>query len=299
MLKSSDFQTAKKDKSRPFVFMLKASDITNSNSVTNTIPAPFIVPLTHHGKADRGYSAHAPLPTVTAAHRGELAMIAPIITPYFGNKPDQVRASAECNQPLRTQTTENRFALVAAFMAQHNTMPNGGLHAGRAADAPLSTATQSGSQQQVVTSNLVKMRGTNIGHAADEPIHTLSAGGTHMAEVRAFMVKYYGNEFGGHSLDEPAGSVTTRDRFGLVTCAIDGEEYVLTDIGMRMLSPRELFRAQGFPDDYIIDPVNPATGKPLTKTAQVRMCGNSVCPPLPEALVRANLPELCEGRAAA
>jgi DNA (cytosine-5)-methyltransferase 1 len=92
-------------------------------------------------------------------------------------------------------------------------------------------------------------------------------------------------------------TVTTKDREALVTVTIDGEPYVITDIGMRMLTPRELFRAQGFPDSYIID--RKPDGSPITKTDQVSKCGNSVCPPLAAALVAANLPELSARRAAA
>ena len=126
-----------------------------------------------------------------------------------------------------------------------------------------------------------------LGQPVDEPLHTISAGGTHMAEVRAFLIKYYGNEQDGHGLDNPLGTVTVQDRFGLVTVTIEGEEYVIVDIGMRMLTPRELFNAQGFPPDYIIDLI--IDGRPLTKTAQVRMCGNSVSPVMSEALARANV----------
>src|SRR5690606_14953126 len=101
-----------------------------------------------------------------------------------------------------------------------------------------------------VTSNLVKLRGTcRDGQSVEEPLHTISAGGTHMAEVRAFLLKYYGNESEGHDPEGPLGTVTTKDRFGLVTVTIEGEEYVIVDIGMRMLTPRELFNAQCFPPD--------------------------------------------------
>lgn len=89
----------------------------------------------------------------------------------------------------------------------------------------------------------------------------------------------------------------SRDRFGLVTVSIEGVEYAIADIGMRMLSARELYNAQGFPADYEIEPE--FNGKTLNKTAQVRMCGNSVSPVMPEALVRANLPELCAAQAVA
>lgn len=125
-----------------------------------------------------------------------------------------------------------------------------------------------------------------------EPLHTLSAGGTHQAAVYAFLMKYYGVDQDPR-LTDPMHTVPTKDRFALVTARamrtedgipiiwIQGEPYIITDIGMRMLTPRELFRAQGFPDSYIID------GDGLSKTAQVRMCGNSVCPDVAEAVVRA------------
>ncbi|MFN3495759.1 MAG: DNA cytosine methyltransferase, partial [Hydrogenophaga sp.] len=134
----------------------------------------------------------------------------------------------------------------------------------------------------------------NVGSATDDPLHTISAQGTHHAEVRAFMVKYYGTDQD-PALREPLHTVTTKDRFGLVT--IKGEPYAIVDIGLRMLTPRELYRAQGFPESYAID--KGADGHPLTKTAQVRMCGNSVCPPLARALVAANYAEAQALKAAA
>jgi len=99
------------------------------------------------------------------------------------------------------------------------------------------------------------------------------------------MVKYYGAGIG-QSMHEPVHSVTTKDRFGLVTVMINGVDYVITDIGMRMLSPRELFNAQGFPRDYIID--RQANGKPIGKTKSVHGCGNSVPPDLAAAVINAN-----------
>jgi site-specific DNA-cytosine methylase len=109
----------------------------------------------------------------------------------------------------------------------------------------------------------------------------------HHAEVRAFLTAYYGSDQD-TPLTDPMHTVTTKPRFGLVTVA--GQQYEIADIGMRMLQPRELYRAQGFPDSYVID--HGADGKPLTKEAQVRMCGNSVCPPMAAAIVRANYSEL-------
>ena len=135
----------------------------------------------------------------------------------------------------------------------------------------------------VVTSHMLKMRGDNLGSGTDEPLHTISAQGTHHAEVRAFLIKYYGTDQD-PNLREPLHTITTKDRFGLVT--IQGEDYAIVDIGLRMLTPRDLYRAQGFPESYAID--KGADGRPLSKTAQVRMCGNSVCPPLAQAIVAAN-----------
>ncbi|ENO80946.1 C-5 cytosine-specific DNA methylase [Thauera sp. 27] len=125
------------------------------------------------------------------------------------------------------------------------------------------------------------------GQGLFEPLQTVSAQGLHFGEVRAFLVKYYGSDQDPRLLD-PLHTVTTRDRFALVTVA--GEQYAIADIGLRMLSPRELFRAQGFGDDYIIDRGIDEDGREirLTKTEQVRMCGNSVCPPVARALVEAN-----------
>ena len=101
-------------------------------------------------------------------------------------------------------------------------------------------------------------------------------------------MKYYGDGGQWASCDCPAPTLTCKHRLGIVTV---GEiDYRLVDIGMRMLTPRELFRAQGFPDDYAMAPL--CNGKPLTKTAQIRMCGNSVCPQAAEALVRANISTL-------
>ena len=123
----------------------------------------------------------------------------------------------------------------------------------------------------------------------NEPHPSICAGGQHGAVIAAFLQKYYGQGIG-QDIAGPLHTVATRDTFGLVTVDIDGQTYAITDIGMRMLTPREQFRAQGFPDSYRID--TGADGRALTKTDQTRMCGNSVCPPLAEALARANCAHL-------
>lgn len=175
-----------------------------------------------------------------------------------------------------------RHALITAFLAKHYGGVVGyGLHG-----EPLHTVTSS-DHHSLVTSHLVKLRGDNVGHGADEPLHTVSAQGFHFGEVRAFLVKYYGSDQDPR-LQEPMHTVTTRDRFALVTVA--DEQYAIADIGLRMLAPLELFRAQGFADGYIIDRGIDDNGCEIrfTKAEQVRMCGNSVCPPVARALVEAN-----------
>lgn len=141
----------------------------------------------------------------------------------------------------------------------------------------------------LVTAHILTLRNNMDGQLIDEPLTTVSCSGAHHAEVQAFLVKYFSNG-AAKSVDEPLDTVTTRDRFALVT--IHGEEYIITDIRMRMLQPRELFNAQGFPEEYIID--RDADGHAYSKTKQVARCGNAVTPPVATALVRANLPEYCE-----
>ncbi|MEP9389635.1 DNA cytosine methyltransferase [Mesorhizobium sp. KR9-304] len=189
-----------------------------------------------------------------------------------------------------------KFGVVSAFLAQHNSGNDG--HDAR---KPLSTLTGGGqggvSQQGVVAAHLLNLRGEDRRDAqADEPVRTLSAQGNHAALISGFLTKYYGTGDGA-TLDVPLHTDTVKDRFGLVTVDIDGQTYAIADIGMRMLTPRERFRAQGFPESYIID--RRPDGSPITATVQGSCCGNSVCPPLAEALVAANCPQLARYREAA
>ncbi len=139
-----------------------------------------------------------------------------------------------------------------------------------------------------MTAHILTLRNNMDGQELDEPLSTVTAGGLHHAEVEAFLIKYFSSG-SPKPVDEPLDTITTKDRFAVVT--IHGEEYVITDIRMRMLQPKELFKAQGFPDDYIID--HDADGNPYPKKEQVAKCGNAVTPPTAAALVRANLPEYC------
>ncbi|WP_285905731.1 DNA cytosine methyltransferase [Pseudodesulfovibrio pelocollis] len=196
---------------------------------------------------------------------------------------------APVTAPAPTVTTVDHNALVAASLSAFY-----GKSVGQEAGEPSLTVT-SKERHALVASNLVKLRGDNVGQPSDQPLATVSAGGTHHAEVRAFLMKYYSEGGQDQAASDPMHTLTTKARMGLVTVA--GQEYYIADIGMRMLQPRELFRAQGFPDSYIID--RGADGRPMTKTDQVRMCGNSVCPPMAAALVAANVALRVAGEVAA
>lgn len=209
----------------------------------------------------------------------------PFIVPVgYGERGGQLPRVHALADPLPTVVASGtKHHLVNAFIIKHF----GGM-TGVPVTTPLPTITTRGTQNQLATSSIIKLRGTcRDGHPVTEPLHTISAGGTHFGEVRALLTKYYGAGTG-QGLEEPLHSVTTKDRFALVT--VQGEVYAISDIGMRMLVPRELFRAQGFPDSYKIDPL--FNGKPMTKTLQVEKCGNSVSPVHAAAIIAANCPHL-------
>ena len=213
------------------------------------------------------------------------AHIPTLIQTGYGERPGQAPRVPGLDKPLGTVVSGQKHALVSAFLAKHYT----GVVGSDMAD-PMGTVTTV-DHHSLVTANIVKMRGDNVGSAAAEPLHTISAQGTHHAIatanlVQAFLVKYSGTDQD-PAMREPLHTVTTKDRFGLVT--VRGQAYQIADIGLRMLTPRELYRAQGFPESYVIN--RGAAGEPITKTAQVRMCGNSVCPPLARAIVAANYAE--------
>lgn len=147
-------------------------------------------------------------------------------------------------------------------------------------ETPLPTTTTKGCQNQVVAANLIHMNhGGKQWSELQEPMRTVMSGGTHAALVYSFLTRFFGNSIG-QSVEAPAPTANGCNKTGLVTVVIDGELFVVTDIGMRMLTPRELARAQGFPDTYLL------TG---TKTSQVARIGNSVCPHVAAAIVKANV----------
>jgi len=246
---------------------------------------PFLISVAHgYSGGRREYSIDEPLGTVSAGGTQHAVVVPTLIQTGYGERPGQAPRVPGLHKPLGTLVAGGgKHALVAAFLAQHNT---GVL--GRKANAPLSTVTTTGSQQTVVAAHLMNMHGAGrSARPLDAPHPSICAGGQHGALVATFLQKYYGQGVV-QRVDAPLHTLSTRDTFGLVTVEIDGTTYTITDIGMRMLTPREQFRAQGFPDSYIID--RGPDGAPLTRAEQTRMCGNSVCPPLAAALVRANCP---------
>lgn len=301
--------------------------------------SPVILPATHQG-ADRVNDPGDPLPTVTAANRGELMMASPVMVgaggPVYAGKP------VAADQPMGTLMTQSHRALASAHLVKFRfnsegaaitdpvptitsggnyKRPAGAAHAmgvctafieqanggfnttpAKGADEPLTTVTNTGSQQRLVTASLATLRRNCVGRPVDDLVPTMTAGAEHHAlveyklspeheegalRVAAFLISYYGTE-NISACDAPAPTVTTKDRLGLVTVFVKGTPYVIVDICLRMLQPHELYRAQGFPASYIID--KGADGKPFTKTEQVHMCGNSVSPPPMAAIARANDP---------
>ena len=337
-------------------------------------PTPFIVPIANWS-GEVVQSADEPLRTITSYPKGgAFSVVSPVLVgaggPVYSGRP------APVDRPVGTLMTANHRALASAHLvkfrfadegkALDEPLPtitsggnykrpagaahamgistvfmvqmNGGFNttAAKSVEDPMTTVTNTGSQQQLVTANLVHLRGNCDARDLNAPLHTISAGGTHHGlmtaflerqfgasvgqgldepaptitaggggksslvsltlspeheagalRVAAFLISYYGTSDAG-DIAAPAATITTRDRLALVTVTIKGTPYVIVDICLRMLQPAELYKAQGFPDDYIIS--HGADGKPFTKTQQVHMCGNSVSPPPMAALAKANNP---------
>jgi DNA (cytosine-5)-methyltransferase 1 len=283
----------------------------------NLIPprAPLVARIGQTGGKGK-YSTGPTEPISTITSKAEHLLVSPtLVQTGYGERPGQAPRVPGMDKPLGTAVDGQKHGLVAAFMAQHNTGVvghhmtepvstivgtgstqalvsaqlvgvGGPEYAGkpRAANEPLGTVPAQ-SHRALVTSNLVKLRGTSNSASTADPLGTVSAQGFHHAQVYAFLDRYFGTQQDAR-LEDPLHAITTKDRDSVVTVMVDGEPYAIADIGMRMLQPRELYRAQGFSDSYLID--RGADGRALTKAEQVRMCGNSVCPPLARAIVAAN-----------
>lgn len=264
------------------------------------------VPVTH--TRDIAYDVADPLRTITTAKGGETALVSAYLVQagHGEGSGDSKRRSYGVNDvtgPVGTVTASGGGqSLATAFMVQanggHNTV-----HARDLRDG-VSTITTSGSQQQLAVAHLTTLRKHSIGRDARDPVPVVSAGGEHHALVQyelgkddeagalrcaAFLMRYHAS--GGQWADprDPITTITTHDRLALVTVWLKGEPWVIVDITLRMLTPRELYNAQDFPPDYVID--RTSSGKKLTKTAQVRMAGNSVSPLPMRLIVAANYTE--------
>lgn len=316
---------------KPFIIQCNHGGERRPNDIREPMPTitgkhgygivePYMVQIGQTGFAkDRSKDVREPLTTIVS--KNEHCLIEPTLAPYMGtnttnhpggNCKDPIHTITTGNQqclisptliqyhsetskdgvrgqtikdPIMTVDSSNRYGLVASFL--HKYYDGGYKGAGETVENPLPTVT-AWDHNSVVTANLIQMNNHCDGKDIRQPLPTITAGDGHFGEVRAFLIKYYGQGTG-QDIKDPLDTVTAQDRFGLVT--INGTDYQIVDIGLRMLEPRELYGCQGFPDDYIID--HDYTGKTYPRSEQVRRCGNAVCPPIPAALVRANLPELC------
>lgn len=255
---------------KPFIIQCNHGGERRPNDIREPMPTitgkhgygivePYMVQIGQTGFAkDRSKDVREPLTTIVS--KNEHCLIEPTLAPYMGTNTTN-HPGGNCKDPIHTITTGNQQCLISPTLIQYHSE---------------------------VTANLIQMNNHCDGKDIRQPLPTITAGDGHFGEVRAFLIKYYGQGTG-QDIKDPLDTVTAQDRFGLVT--INGTDYQIVDIGLRMLEPRELYGCQGFPDDYIID--HDYTGKTYPRSEQVRRCGNAVCPPIPAALVRANLPELC------
>lgn len=254
-------------------------------------PAPFFATagnglaaphLTKFQENSIGQDLREPIDTVMAGAPRFGLVVPTLIAQGYGERKGQSPRVLDLHRPLGTIVAQGqKHALVAAFLAAHY-----GGEVGTELQRPIRTVTAQ-DHHSLVAATLATFRGTAAGqpgvHSIEEPLSTVSAGGVHTAQVCAFLAAYYGADAAGQPLTDPVRTVTTQDRFGLVT--VSGVDYQIVDIGMRMLQPHELLRAQfgRFAEGYDLSAAK-------TKTAKVRLIGNSVCPEAAEAVVAANLP---------
>lgn len=283
------------DNPEPFIIQCNHGGERRPNDIREPMPTitgkhgygivePYMVQIGQTGfTKDRSKDVREPLTTIVS--KNEHCLISPTLIQYHSETAQGEVRGQTIKDPIMTVDGSNRYGLVTSFL--HKYYDGGYKGAGDSIENPLPTVT-SWDHNSVVTANLIQMNNHCDGKDIRQPLPTITAGDGHFGEVRAFLNKYYGDATG-QDIEQPLDTVTTKDRFGLVT--IEGVDYQIVDIGLRMLEPKELYGCQGFPDDYIID--HDYTGKTYPRSEQVRRCGNAVCPPIPAALVKANLPELC------
>jgi len=278
-------------------------------------PEPFIIQVNHSGESFRGVDIDKPVPTITSKHGFGVVtpyimcnnaenlgrdVTAPVPTITTGNRnflaaPTLIQYHTEQSGwehrgqdvaiPLQTVDASNRYGLATAFISKY--FGDGQQGTGSKMDAPLGTVTAV-DHNSVCAATMIQFNNNCDGVDVNKPLPTVTAQSNHFAQVRAMLIKYYGCGVG-QPVNQPLDTVTARDRFGLVTVA--GVDYRIVDIGLRMLTPRELYNAQGFPPDYEIEV--DCNGNKYSKKEQVARCGNAVPPAFATALVRANWPEAC------
>lgn len=266
--------------------------------------SPFIVQVNHKGEQFRGQELEEPIPTITGKHgyglatpvmtaiavsKAEQYLAMPSLIQYHTEQSERVRGQG-VDEPIMTLDAANRYGLSVSYLAEY-------FQNGRPLDvkSPLHTSTTK-DRECVVETFISKFYKTGIGQKPDEPLHTVTTSAGHFGIVtvkmsRSEMNLHHWNEVR-ELLNAYCGYAIAEDEILLLD--VNGTLYFISDIGLRMLTPRELYAANGFPPDYIID--HDYTGKAYGKTKQVARCGNAVPPPFAEALVRANLPEMCGRR---
>jgi DNA (cytosine-5)-methyltransferase 1 len=235
---------------------------------------PFILCLSHGGRLE---PITDPLRTITTAKRGERALVASTLVQVgYGERDGQAPRALDIQKPLGTVVSgASKVGLVSAFLAKHYT----GV-VGTPLEQPIGTVTTA-DHHSLVAASLTKFYSSSAhGAPITTPLPTVTATGQHAGLVAAFLTKFYGAEGQNQPVDRPMDTATVKARFGLVTVEIQGETYAVVDIGMRMLEPRELARAQGFPDSYRFEG---------SKADQIAAIGNAVVPQVMAALVAANL----------
>jgi DNA (cytosine-5)-methyltransferase 1 len=296
------------------------ADGAHHNKV-DALLAPFVAGITQKS-TPRVFAADAPLPTVTTAKGGELMSVAPVLVQTgYGEREGQAPRALDVAKPLGTVISDgNKFAVASAHMLRLQ----GSARRDGAVDDPLGAVLASGQHHAQVAAFMAQHNLDNVGHPMEAPVSTIVGKGCTQGVVEvdlspaeieagcervlAFMLKYYGTHERGVPCDAPIDSVTTKDRFALITVHIGGVPYRIFDIRIRMLTPRELYNAQGFPADYKIDPfitwVPPrrkadiragrvrTVAKRMSKSSSIAKCGNSVPPPLAYAVAKANAPPM-------
>lgn len=237
---------------------------------------------TEQTESVRASGLGTPINTVDASNRYGLTC-ANLVEYYTGGRPLDIQ------DPMHTVTSHDREAVIAAHIAKYY----GGV-IGEKADDPLPTVTAI-DHNAVCAAHVAKFKGDNLGHGMKEPMQTVTTSAGEFAVCKAYLAKMHSGDDLGYwrsiraLLNEFCGYTLAEDEVLLLE--IGGGLYYIADIGLRMLSPRELYNAMGFPPDYIID--RDCLGNEYGRSKQVARCGNAVCPPVASALVRANLPEWC------